>query len=1083
VWSAKSEKALEEATARLADYLEAGDKPLADVAFTLQTGRRAFAHRRFAIVRDRADAPRALADQDRGRMRGAVADRTDIDVVFLFPGQGAQRPGMGRELYRDEPVFRRELDRCAELLRGDLGYDLRDALFRGSDGRVEDGEAFAADTAFAQPALFAVEWALASVFRDRGIRPIAMLGHSVGEYVAACFAGVFELEDALALVAARGRAMAAMAKGAMLAVALGEDALRARLGEGLSLAAVNAPGQAVASGDTDAILRLEAQLAAEGVSSRRLATSHAFHSAMMDPALPAFRERVSRVALRAPRLPFVSNVTGDWITAEQATDPEYWVSHVRSTVRFADGVERLLGVPGRFFLEVGPGHALTTLVRERLGPGAGGRTAASMPSRTADEGERARLLEALGTAWAAGVEVDWSAGWRGAVRRRVALPTYPFQRQRYWIEAAAASSPVGRAALEDWFYVPSWTRTAPLVPVRRHGGNGHGGGERWLVFADECGLADAIVAQLRSRGDRVSLVLAGPRFARRGEDTYTIGPGALGDHEALVDALATSGALPSRVLHLWGATARDADFADPEEAKERCFLSLVFLARALGPRLAGETSLAVVTSHMQEVSGEGPGIPAKALVLGPCRVVPAEYPQLRCRSIDVLLPAAGAPGEEAIERLLAEVERGEDAVVALRGIDRWVESFAPVPLAERDDVPARLRPRGHYLVTGGTGGIGFAVASWLARTVQARLSLVARTPFPPREEWPQLAASTGPDAERARTLLEWERLGAEVLVLRADASQGDDMARALNAAEHHFGPVHGVVHAAGVPGGGVIARKTREAADAVLAPKLGGGLVLGELLRDRRPDFVVLCSSLASTLGGAGQVDYVAANAFLDALARRNTSSGGPFTVAIAFDSWSETGMAAAADLPPDMADARRAALAYGIRTDEGVEAFARILGQALPQVAVSTVPLEPRRRSRAQAARVDAPTPSRGYARPELARERVAPRNELEEIVLGLWQEMLGFEALGVHDDFFELGGHSLLATRLVNRLREWFPVALRLDTLFDAPTVAGLSGAIEGLEPRALEIARVLREVERLSPEELRSRLDEEPASEERA
>jgi NAD(P)-dependent dehydrogenase (short-subunit alcohol dehydrogenase family)/acyl carrier protein len=323
-----------------------------------------------------------------------------------------------------------------------------------------------------------------------------------------------------------------------------------------------------------------------------------------------------------------------------------------------------------------------------------------------------------------------------------------------------------------------------------------------------------------------------------------------------------------------------------------------------------------------------------------------------------------------------------------------------------------------------------------------------------------------------------------VLVLRADVSQAEDMARALHAAEHRFGPVHGVVHAAGVAGGGVVARKTREAAEAVLAPKLGGGLVLNELLRERHPDFVVLCSSLASTLGGPGQVDYVAANAFLDALARSTTSSGGPFTTAIAFDSWSETGMAVAADLPPDMAEARSAALAYGIRTAEGVETFARILDQALPQVAVSTVALEPRRRAREQAARGQAPRVApRGYARPDLARERVAPRNELEAVVLGLWQEMLGFEELGVHDDFFELGGHSLLATRIVNRLREWFPVALRLDTLFDAPTVAGLARAIEEREPRAVEIARVLREVEGLSPEELQARLDEEPAPEETA
>jgi len=261
----------------------------------------------------------------------------------------------------------------------------------------------------------------------------------------------------------------------------------------------------------------------------------------------------------------------------------------------------------------------------------------------------------------------------------------------------------------------------------------------------------------------------------------------------------------------------------------------------------------------------------------------------------------------------------------------------------------------------------------------------------------------------------------------------------------------------------------------VLAPKLRGALVLDALLRDRRPDFVVLCSSLASILGGAGQADYVAANAFLDALARRNTSGGGPFTISIGFDAWSETGMAVAAELPPDLAEARRRALAWGIRTAEGVEAFARALDQDLPQVVTSTVPLATLQRAAAAGASDGRPSaaPAAGHIRPELAAPRVAPRNELEELIAGVWEEMLGFEALGVDDDFFELGGHSLLATRVVNRLREALPVTLRLETLLEAPTVAGLARVIEEREPRAREVARVVLEVERLEPDELRARL----------
>jgi acyl carrier protein len=283
------------------------------------------------------------------------------------------------------------------------------------------------------------------------------------------------------------------------------------------------------------------------------------------------------------------------------------------------------------------------------------------------------------------------------------------------------------------------------------------------------------------------------------------------------------------------------------------------------------------------------------------------------------------------------------------------------------------------------------------------------------------------------------------------------------------------VHAAGLPGGGIVARKTREAAARVLAPKLRGGLVLDELLRARCPDFLVLCSSLASVLGGAAQVDYVAANAFLDALARRNTASGGIFTVAIGYDTWTEAGMAVDADLPPDLAEARRLGSAYGIRTAEGVEAFARVLDEQLPHVVTSTLPLESRRERPAASSDVPehATTASNGHPRPVLASAPVAPRNELEEVIARLWQEMLGFDGLGVDDDFFELGGHSLLATRIVNRLRESFQVALKLETFFDSPTVARLAAAIEERDPRARDVAAVLLEVERLSPEELGARL----------
>ncbi|HSF43554.1 MAG TPA: beta-ketoacyl synthase N-terminal-like domain-containing protein, partial [Thermoanaerobaculia bacterium] len=457
VLSARSEAALEAVSARLAAHLEGHpeiedealgyDEGLADMAWTLQAGRRTFLHRRAVVCRGREDALRALSGADPARLATGVdaEEPRPRPVAFLFSGQGSQHPGMGRGLYGSaesggEPVFKREIDRCAELLRPWLGLDLRDVLFPAA----EDAEAAPrlARTELAQPALFVFEYALAQQWMEWGVVPAAMLGHSLGEYVAACLAGVFPLADALRLVAARGQLMQELPAGAMTAVSLGEEEVASLLGPGLSIAAVNEPGRCVVSGPTEAVEGLERRLAEGGNGFRRLHTSHAFHSAMMEPILGRFREEVGRIRLAPPRIPWVSNLTGTWITPEEATDPEYWVRHLRRPVRFADGVATLLG-EDRLLLEVGPGNALATLARRQAtAAGRGGDVVASArhPRRKAEDlGEdQAVLLLALGRLFLAGLAVDWRRLYPGERRCRVPLPTYPFERQRYWIGGRGA---------------------------------------------------------------------------------------------------------------------------------------------------------------------------------------------------------------------------------------------------------------------------------------------------------------------------------------------------------------------------------------------------------------------------------------------------------------------------------------------------------------------------------------------------------------------------------------------------------------------------------------------------------------------
>jgi acyl transferase domain-containing protein/acyl carrier protein len=752
VLSAKTGSALEAATSRLLEHLGAHrELDLADVAYTCQAGRTAFGHRRVVVCRDLDGAVAALEGKDATRVFTAAQDGASRSVAFMFPGQGAQYPGMAAELYRIERAFRDQVDLCSELLRPSLGRDLRRLLF-ASELDAEEAAAVLNQTSVTQPALFVIEYALASLWASWGVRPEVMIGHSIGEYVAACLAGVMSLEDALSLVAARGRIIQGLPGGSMLAVRLAERDVRSLLDPRLSLAAINGPSGCVVSGPADAVDALEAELARQGVVARRLRTSHAFHSQMMEPALGAFLEAVKRVGLAAPKVPYISNVTGAWVTEQQATDPRYWVRHLRETVRFMDGLGELLKDPGRILLEVGPGQTLRTLVGQHPERGERHLALSSLPGPGEPREELASLLQTLGRLWLAGVQPDWAGFHANERRRRVPLPTYPFERRRYWIEPRRpragtpdhAAEPGKSPDVAGWFYIPSWKRSvAPRLWENRAVAQK----ASWLLLLDECGLGAALARRLADLGQDVVTVRAGSAFATLGHRAYAVNPGDRGDYDGLLDALRASGGVPDRIVHLWTLT-RDGDARSDherfDELQDRGFYSLVFLARALGKQgVRGALRIDVVSNDMQDVDGEDALQPEKATLLGACRVIPQEYHNISCRSVDVALPAPETEAERRLlDALLAELSSpSTDPVVAYRQTHRWVQTFEPVPLDGTAGRPSRLRHKGVYLITGGFGNVGLTLARHLAERFQARLVLLGRSELPPTGEWPQWLAA------------------------------------------------------------------------------------------------------------------------------------------------------------------------------------------------------------------------------------------------------------------------------------------------------------------------------------------------------
>ena len=1037
VLSARTPEALNAATTNLVRHLGAHPKTnIADVAYTLQAGRRAFPHRRCVVVRDAAEALSALAAPDRAPVLSALHEGAARPVAFLFSGQGSQHAGMCWQLYQSEPVFRAAVDHCAEYLRGPLACDLRDLLREGTDAQLSE-------TRLTQPLLFVTEYALATLWMTWGVQPAAMLGHSIGEYVAAHLAGVFSLQDALKLVAARGRLMQALPPGEMMAVSLPLAELSARLRSGVEIAAVNAPALCSVSGTAQAIAALASELESAGIEHRRLHTSHAFHSAMMEPALAPFREVVAGIALSAPSKRYVSNLTGTWIRPEQAISAQYYVDHLRGSVLFAAGVAPLNADPSLLLLEVGPGTALASLARLTLGREGAARVIASLPHPREQRAQLDALLTATGKLWLAGVALSWAGLHRDDQLRRIALPAYPFERKRHWVDPPAVSAPAAeqnsaasyrREELEDWFHVPTWER-ADLGATGRRALTG-----TWLVFGAQNALTGDVAARLRAAGADVLTIRGGDAFSADGTDGFTLRPDADADYAELLGALA--GRRLAGVLHLWNVGGTEpVDTARPLH-------ELLALGRAL---VAVGTPLRVVlaTSGAQSVLGELITAPSRALVAGPVLALPAEQPGLHVSTLDLSEDAHWA--ERAASALLDEASAEDcETFVAHRAGFRWVRRYAEsaLPAVEQSSLP--LKAQGVYLITGGAGGIGRTLAAWIAAQVPARLILTARTALPPRDSWDAWVAAheaTDATAQTIASVRALEAAGSEVAVVAADVADEAVMHAALEVVHARWGAVNGVIHAAGVAGGSAVAFSERVETNAVLSAKLAGTQVLARLLGATPLEFFVAFSSISAVVGAPGAAAYGAACAYLDAyVLSAHKPAPWRYALSIAWDAWRDVGMAEHVVVPAAMRAARRAYVDAGIPPLSGAEAFGRALASRLPQYVVS--PFEVgralgalRRAARAAAAAPNVPAAVAGATAARGAGSFDAPAGDVEATLTATWEELLGVRPVGASDNFFELGGHSLLATRILARIDEQFGVRLPLRVMFDAPTVRQLA------------------------------------------
>jgi acyl transferase domain-containing protein/acyl carrier protein len=1084
--SAKTASSLGTTTKNLAAYLRQHTEiALADVCYTYNAGRSMLGYRHMVLCQTREEAIAHLEDYTPAQAVSRRSGSGQLPVTFLFPGLGEQYPGMAYELYEQEPLFRSIVEQCAQLLLPHLKKDIRELIYpqnyarpsltthkpaldlrafvgRGKHiGQSDEATEQLKQTMFAQPALFVIEYALAQLWIAWGVQPQAMLGHSLGEYVAACIAGVFSLEDALFLVVQRARLVQSLPGGGMTAVALSEADARSFTGEGISLAAINSQQSCVLSGPLEALVQVEETLTERGIVYRRLQTSHAFHSSMMEPVRQSLIALVSTVTLHEPQIPYISDVTGAWITAEQATDYAYWAEHVCQPVRFADGLHEVLQQVDGVLLEVGPGQGLCSFARQQAAyeqlPDA--VILSSLPHAYDRRSAQAQMLQNAGRLWQEGIKLDWSGFYAYEKRQRLQLPTYAFEHQRYWIDSKQSSidiqavSVVGRKPdMADWFYRPTWKCTPHTLAHRtRPLADGP-----WLVFVDTCMAGAQLVTSLRAMGQDVTCVVPGKRFERVDKDTYSISVDLPGEYVALLQHLQRLNKFPHSVLHLWMVTPPDStalSLSIVENGQQLGLYSLLYLAQAIGG-VQGSTALKlfIFSDGVQDVIGTEALRPEKATILSFCKVLAKEYPSLSCCNMDIELPRQDASLPPwLLEQLLTEITlpRVEESMVAYRGMYRWTQSFEPVRLerAAIENVP--LREQGVYLITGGLGGLGSALASYLAQRYRAQLALLCRSELPEREHWREWLVKHGVQdtvSEKIRQIQQLEEQGAEVMVIAADVANKEQMRSALDRVRVHFGPLQGVFHLAGVPGTGLIQLKKREQIENVLAPKVKGTLVLAELVEEEPLDFMVLYSSSIVITGGVGELEYAAANAFLDAFAAysRQRYSWPCFVIdwgPWCWDAWQESMYAPQTE---GRFYVRKMREQYGITFADGEEALTRVLASALRRVVVLTqdIPTTIEQWSRLATPEFLAQaSPARpGYARPNLKNPYVPPSSADEQKIAKIWQDALGIEAVGIHDHFFELGGNSLIGMQVIARLQQEFQQELGIVNLFEGPTISTL-------------------------------------------
>ncbi len=1040
--SAKSPQALDEKIADLENYLNLNERVNpSDVAFTLRSGRPEFTHRAALVVG-------GSNKSDNTSVVGKVKIKNP-KLIWMYSGQGSQYPGMGLELYKNNTAFTTAVDLCAELFRPLIKCDIRELIFAES-GLVASEKL--RQTAITQPALFTIEYALSQMLHTWGFKPDAVIGHSIGEFAAATEAGIVSLDDAVKLVFERGRLMQSMEHGAMLSVSMVLDDLLEILPNDLELAAENSQAQCVVSGPFDSIEKLRAAFESSDVDCRLLETSHAFHSRMMKLAASQFEAVLRCVQLNRPCVPMMSNVTGQWLSDEEAISPGFWASQITSTVRFGMCISGSR-LDNANYLEVGPGRVLATLAKRNTDIDARKTVITHLlPHPGSHENAHQLVLQSIGKLWCAGHSINWENMGEGS-NKRVPLPGYPFSRTRYWgpsrqhVQALPCfgeqdenyQGPVRKNPIDRWLYTPSWKRIS--IPPRRKREKE----SVRVLYVLDTDMGKSIRNTL-SESSPTIVVVPGEHYQElEYAKSYSVDPRVDEHIDTFFEHLQGLGIVVDHIIHAWlvGQYCADESFEALENTLSLGVLSAHACGRAAG-RIAKDSNVLIdfLTCGAQQVFGDELIRPEAAALLGPAKVIPLEFPGVQCRHIDMEYGVNCSYAASLLKHVLESDVLDTPPVYALRGKHVW--QYRVEELTLHTGLPSILKQGGCYMIVGGLGGVGLSLCQYLVDNYNAKVVLTSRSGRPSRSSHDSIETKC-----RLDLLEQLEKTADRLMVLSADISDEAAMRAVVEKVELEFGTIDGVVVAAGVADyAGAIHRRTREQAIDAISSKVHGSLSLTRIFKNKNPDFMLFSSSIASMLyhNRFGQVGYVTANSYVEAFAIKAQQQG-LNAITVAWDDWKELGMSvrAAADFSETYGSKINLVdEIHSFTPEEGVEIFKQAIDCGEPLLYVSTTDLNLRMQRDVD---VVSPFLEQALAGGELGDTETALEQPSIEMLRTIWSDLLGYDSFDDTDDFFDLGGDSLQAARLADRLTRALSIEVPLNTIFDKSKFSELATELEKL------------------------------------